>query len=123
MNSSSSYCNCCKITKISSEFLDKDKKGHPKQFRTCNNCRNRRRERPSVSNNNCDNEESLEIIEIEVLCQNLRELLNNCDLENTNLSGTHLHYELDVSNFDGSAKKIANEIVELIEDIDEYNWV
>jgi len=48
---------------------------------------------------------------------------NNCDLENTNLSATHLHYGLDVSNFDDSAKKIANEIVELIEDIDEYNWV
>ena len=45
-------------------------------------------------------------------------------MENTNLSATHLHYGLDVRNFDDSAKKkkIANEIVELIEDIDEYSW-
>jgi hypothetical protein len=116
------YCNCCKITKLASEFVDKDKNGHPKQFRTCNNCRNKRRERLLV-NNICDNEESLELIEIETLCQNLRELLNNCDSENTNLLAAQLRYRVDVSNFDDSAKKIANEIVELIEDIDEYNWM
>ena len=94
----------------------------PNNFVLVNNCRNKRRERPLV-NNICDNEESLEIIEIETLCQNLRELLNNCDSENTNLLAAQLRYRVDVSNFDDSAKKIANEIVELIEDIDEYNWM
>ena len=43
-------------------------------------------------------------------------------MENTSLSGMQLHYGLDVTDFDGSARK-ANEIVELIEDIDEYNWM
>ncbi|CAG8659942.1 2393_t:CDS:1, partial [Paraglomus occultum] len=104
------------------EFVDKNENGNPKQFRTCNNCRNQRN-RPSTSNNARDNEECLETIEIEALCQSLRELLNNCDLENRNLLATQLHYALDVSNFDDSAKKIANEIVGLIEDIGEYNWV
>jgi len=120
-SSTNSYCNCCKIIKLASEFVDKDKNGHPKQFRTCNNCRNKRRERLLVNSNICNNEECLETIEIETLCQNLRELLNNCDSENTSLLAAH--YRIDVSNFDDSAKKIANEIVELIEDIDEYNWM
>jgi hypothetical protein len=103
--------------------VDNAKEGLPKQFRTCNNCRNRRRKRPLFSSNICENGESLEVIEIEALCQNLEELLNNSDLENTSLSGMQLHYGLDVTDFDGSAKKTANEIVEFIEDIDKYNWM
>ena len=81
--------------------MDKDKNGHLKQFRTCNNCRNRRRKKPSISNSICDNEKSLEIIEIEALCQNLRELLI---IAIWKIQIVDNAITLDVNNSDDSAK-------------------
>ena len=43
--------------------------------------------------------------------------------ENTENIPSFLKCEVDISSFDKSAKEIADELVEFIEDVDEFKWM
>lgn len=132
------FCTGCRITKSVNEFIGFGAKGISKQFRTCNNCRNRtaanhkntkKRHTDTEINEEMEqeNEESLEIIEpdsfYDYIAQFFPSPLEN-NTENTeNIPSFHFKCEVDISSFDKSAKEIADELAELIEDVDEFRWM
>ena len=92
-----------------------------KQYRTCTNCRqrfNNKRKRPAETNNLPDDE--LEIIDLEFLSEIVINLLKNTEPSGSEL---HLHCGVNISDCNDSNKNLANEIIELIEDADGYNWI
>ena len=131
------FCTGCRITKSVNEFMGFGAKGISKQFRTCNNCRNRtatnhkntKKRHADIEINEemeQENEEPLEIIEPDSFCDYIAQfflspLENNT--ENTENIPSSLKCEVDISSFDKSAKEIADELVEFIEDVDEFKWM
>lgn len=113
-----SYCNGCKTFKLFSEFIGYKNESVSKQFKTCNNCRQRlakkRKNNVEIDENQLNNQ--FEIIDVDFLSEIITNLLND---EPSNK--LHLHCGVRISNHENS-KEFVDKIVELIEDTDEYNW-
>ena len=136
MESSTLFCKSCKTLKASIDFMGFDAKETPKKFRSCRNCRqkfresNEKRKRKEFAETDDDNQ--IEIIDMDFLSEIVHEnmLLSS--------SESHLHYKININSYvdlsltfpnedfentdDSLFKDLANEIVELIEDVDKYNW-
>jgi hypothetical protein len=139
METSNCTCTKCRQTKPFNEFLRLGVKGNIKQFRTCNDCHNKMAEcqeakkRQLEINENEDQENEdrenneLEIIEPINFCDHIEQLLNiysmqhNDDLDNA--SPFQLQCGIDISTFDNSEKEMVEELVESIEDVDEFSWM
>ena len=107
------YCNGCKTFKASSEFNDNNK---AKEFKTCNDCCQRFSNKQKILDDNLHNSE-LEVVDLDFLSKTIMELLEYVHSE------LNFHYKINISNYNNSNKDLANEIVELIEDADEYRWI
>src|SRR5688500_8276099 len=125
MESSSTYCHSCKTFKALSEFMGYGAGGIFKQLKTCNNCRQRftqKRKRSVEINNNQPN--ILEVIDIDFLSEVITNLLEDTTSNNQEL---HLHCQVNDSSYknltnEHLSKELANNIIEIIEDADGYNW-
>ena len=118
------YCNGYKTFKISSEFIGYGTNGISKQLKMCNTCHQRfaQKRKRCVKINNSQPDD-LEIIDIDYLTEVVMNLLEDISQNNQEL---HLHCRIS-TNYENSIKElsnkeIANNIVELIKDVDGYNW-
>ncbi|CAG8839787.1 8462_t:CDS:1, partial [Cetraspora pellucida] len=111
------YCGGCKTFKPISEF--ESNRDNISQFQTCSNCRQKRAgKRKKCAEINKSHKDQPEIIDIDYLDHILTELLE--DAQENGLEFCFC-YEIIIDNH-SSTKEIANDVVELIEDIDKYNW-
>ncbi|CAB4493690.1 unnamed protein product [Rhizophagus irregularis] len=105
------YCNGCKSFKPSFEFTSYGTKG-VKQFKTCNNCRQRfeKRRNTLVEIKNCQ-ADILEIIDIDFLSEIIINLLEDISSDNQEL---YLHCRVSNTSFNNviSTKEIADKIIE-----------
>ncbi|CAG8496042.1 17232_t:CDS:1 [Cetraspora pellucida] len=119
MNPSSTdpFCDSCKKFKPVIEFMGHDAKNTPKRFQTCNYCRQRFSNKRKRSANTDDTflANDLEIVELDCLSEIVVKFLESTQ------SGLHFHYGISIRDYNGSDKELANEIVKLIENADEYN--
>ena len=73
-----------------------------------------------------ENEEFLEIIDPDSFCNYIAQLLQlfSTQLENDteNIPPFHFQCEIDISSFNKLAKEVADELVEFIENVDEFRW-
>ncbi|CAG8789422.1 3804_t:CDS:1, partial [Cetraspora pellucida] len=63
--------------------------------------------------------DELEIVELDFLSESVAKILENA-LSNSDF---HFHYGINIRNYNGSNKDLASEIIEQIENVDEYNWI
>ncbi|CAG8804622.1 37040_t:CDS:1 [Gigaspora margarita] len=114
------YCNGCKKFKPINEFMGNDINNIPTKFLTCNCCRQKSFNKWKRSKTTDDTlfNDKLEIIELDFLSKSVVEILENTQSN----SDFHFHCGINIRNYIGSNKDLASEIVEQIENIDEYNW-
>ena len=113
------YCSGCKTFKLSSAFTDNETRGASKKFKTCDSCHQRfsnKRKKPIRMDDNLLDSE-LEIIDLDFLSESVTGSLENVQSE------FHFHREINISSYNNSSKDLINEIVELIEDANEYSWI
>ncbi|CAG8836807.1 9707_t:CDS:1, partial [Cetraspora pellucida] len=132
-------CSGCGNIKLISEFERLDVKGKLKQFCTCNDCHTKlvecknakkrqleTEEHDQEIEENQENVDYFEIIDLNDLSRHFLQLQSTYSAQpDNNLdSATPFHFQcgIDISTFDKSSKEIAEELVELIEDIDEFAW-
>jgi hypothetical protein len=124
-------CAGCRLTKPIGDFMGVTAKGTAKQFRTCSNCRNRtteqhqRGKKRQLEAERGEESNGLEIIEPTSLSDHVAELLNAYG-ENIPTGGKasfNFQYQMGISAFNKSAKEVADELVEFVEDADEFAWV
>jgi len=74
-----------------------------------------------------ENDNFLEIIEPDSFCDYIAQLLQllPTQLENDteNIPPFHFQCKIDISSFSKPAKDIADELVECIEDVDDFMWM
>jgi hypothetical protein len=123
-------CGGCRRIKPIGEFMGLGAKGAEKQFRTCGNCRNRTtQQHQSTKKRQLEidgNEEShVETIEANSLSEYVAQSLNGYTTQSSNSQTTAFTFQycMDISAFDKSAKEIADQLVEFIEDVDEFAWM
>ena len=66
---------------------------------------------------------SLEIIEPDNFCDYIAELISTFENDTENIPYFHFQCEVNISTFNKLEKEIADELVELIEDVDDFAWV
>src|SRR4051812_31812003 len=102
-----SICSRCRFTKPVNEFMGFGAKGISKQFRTCNNCRNKtvnqyntKKRRVETEENDemeQENEKFLEIIEPDSFCDYIAQLLQlfSTQLENDTENTPPFHFQCE----------------------------
>lgn len=129
-------CTRCSGVKPISEFVRAGAKGTTKPTNTCSDCRNqaakyyqktKKRQLEVEENEDQEDLDVLELIDPTNLSDHIVQILNEHsekfgnNIENAPL--VHFQCEIDLSMFDKSGKEVAEELVELIEDMDEYSWM
>jgi len=121
-------CAGCRCVKPVDEFMVLGAKGATKQFRTCGNCRNRtaqqsaKRRQPEIERNE---ESHVETIEASSLSEYVAQSLNAYTAQPSNSQTTSFtfQYQMDISTFDKSEKEAADQLVEFVEDVDDFAWM
>lgn len=124
----STYIGCtgCDQNLPIGEFMGSKANGDPKQFRTCVNCRDkskRSKKRQLDAEDDENDQEDAEIVEITDpvdICNHIMQLLN---VHSESAAPIQFQCNIDMSIFDKSEKEIAEELIELIEDVDEFTWM
>lgn len=126
-------CTGCGGVKPTSEFVRLAVTGKMKQFRTCNNCNNSSTERKNAKKRQLETEEidnqendqvnldGFDIIEPNDLCSHFTQILDDHSAQPEN--PFQFQCDINISTFDKSPKEIAEELVELTEDVDEFAWM
>ncbi|CAG8655004.1 13603_t:CDS:2 [Cetraspora pellucida] len=115
------YCNGCKKFKPINEFIENDKNNIPTKFLICNCCcqKSSNKWKRSITTDDILFNDELEIVELDFLSESVAEILENT-LSNSDF---HFHCEINIRNYNSSNKDLASEIIEQIENVDEYNWI
>src|SRR6185312_9686066 len=127
------FCTGCRLYKPAEEFMDHGAKGDVKHYRTCKLCRNRTTQQKKTAKkrlleleeNEADNGiYCLEVLEANDLPEYLVQLLNSYRTQSEdNRSKFYFECALYISMYNKTAKKIADDLVESIEDVDEFAWM
>lgn len=121
-------CAGCRRVKPMDEFMGLGAKGATKQFRTCGNCRTRtaqqsaKRRQPEIEGNE---ESHVEMIETSSLSEYVAESLNAYTAQPSNSQTTAFtfKYQMDISAICKSEKEVADQLVEFVEDVDDFAWM
>ncbi|KAF0448095.1 hypothetical protein F8M41_002671 [Gigaspora margarita] len=126
-------CTGCGGVKPTSEFVRLAVTDKMKQFHMCNDCNNSSTECKSAKKRQLETEEidnqendqvnldGFDIIEPNDLCSHFAQILDDHSAQPENLF--QFQCDINISTFDKSPKEIAKELVELIEDVDEFAWI
>jgi hypothetical protein len=123
-------CTCCKRAKPIDEFMGLGAKGATKQFRTCDNCRTRMAQKQQSTKKrqleiDGNDEGHVEMIEANSLSEYVAQSLNayTAQPSNSQTAAFTFQYQMDISAFDKPEKEVADQLIEFVEDVDEFAWM